>query len=74
MSHNHIDTRVRLPEDCPSCKKLWDILARAVPDVRKELEFGRQLREQYGEDELLFHLTDKADYFQRQKWHQERYA
>lgn len=67
--HTHIDTRVRLPEDCPVCKTLWGILASVVPGVEYELQYARNLKEEYGESEMLRYLTDKAGYFQREKWH-----
>ena len=67
--HTHIDTRVRLPEDCPSCNRLWNVLADVMmSEVQEELHYARGLLEEYGEDEMLRFLTNKADYFQREKW------
>jgi len=74
MSHNHITTNIRLPEECPSCKTLWDILEKAFPDVRRELEHARDLREEYGEAEMLNHLESKREFFQIQKWRRDRYS
>lgn len=73
MAHNHIDTRVRLPESCKSCKVLWDILGKEFPEVSLDLEEARRIGEESGDSEMFNFLTRKVDSLNIMKWQRDRY-
>ena len=68
--HTHVTQGARLPEDCLACASVWNDLYLLEPYVRFQDEFrvARTLREDYGDAEMVHHLTRVMEDAQKTKW------
>lgn len=57
--HTHIAQGARLPEECPACAVVWKCLSVLdyYVDFPDEFRTARSLRSDYGESEMVNHLT-----------------
>ena len=57
--HTHVTQGARLPADCPACAAVWGGLSELYPyvDLDEEFQVTRTLFDDYGESEMVSHLT-----------------